>query len=71
MVHEKFYDTFLGIPDNVHIDTEFNNVKGGYVFCYPFAALQRPGFSVNNKAEVNYNRGCGLKDKDVYGGLPV
>ncbi len=70
VVHERFYDKFLSTPDDVHIDTEMDNLKGDYVFCYPFAALQRPGFSVNNKAQVNYNSGCGLKDEDVYGGLP-
>lgn len=64
MVHERFYDTFLSVRDDVHIDTAFNNIKGVYKFCYPFAALQRPGFSSNNMAQVNYN--SILKPEDIY-----
>lgn len=54
-VSAKFYDTFLSAPDNQHIDTLFNDIKGDYVFCHPFPALQRPGFSANNGMVVNYN----------------
>ena len=54
-VSEKFYDPFLSVPDDQHIDTVFNDVKGDYHFCYPFPALQRPGFSANNMMVVNYN----------------
>lgn len=68
MVHSRFYEKFLAVPDNKHIDTEMNNAEGEFRFCYPFAALQRPGFSANNMTIVNYN-GV-LKDSDVYGGLP-
>ena len=66
IVAEKFYDRFLSVPDNVHIDTEMNNLKGDYKFCYPFPALQRPGFSSNNKTDVNYNKI--LKEEDIYRG---
>jgi hypothetical protein len=68
MVHEKFYEKFLSVPDDVHIDTSMDELKGNYVFCYPFAALQRAGFSANNRTVVNYNPI--LKNEDVYGGLP-
>lgn len=71
-VSAKFYDKFLSIPDKEHIDTAANDLKGNWVFCYPFAALQRPGFSANNSVGsghiVNYNRM--IKDEDVYGGIP-
>ena len=64
--HSKFYDTFLSIPDNVHIDTEMNKYKGDFHFCKPFPALQRPGYSANNKCVVNYN---GIfKEGDIYVG---
>lgn len=66
MVHEKFYERFLSLPDNVHIDTSMNDLKGDWKFCYPFAALQRPGFSSNNKTQVNYN--SILKPEDIYTG---
>lgn len=65
VVHEKFYETFLSVPDNDHIDTTMNNIKGDWHFCYPFAALQRPAWSSNSKTEVNYNKI--LREQDVYG----
>lgn len=67
-VHQNFYARFLSIPDNVHIDTHMNELKGDYKFCYPLAAIQRAGFSSNNKMNVNYN--AILQEQDVYGGLP-
>ena len=64
LVHSDFYDTFLSVPDNEHIDTVFNNMNGNYKFCYPFVALQRSGWSSNNKCVVNYN--SLITDKDLY-----
>lgn len=63
-VHEKFYEKFLSIPDKEHIDTAANNIEGNYVFCYPFPALQRAGFSANNRTVCNYN--ALLKEDDIY-----
>ena len=54
IIHEKYYDTFLSLPDNCHCDTA-NSDKGDFYVCFPFAALQRPGFSANNNTIVNYN----------------
>lgn len=65
IVHSKFYDKFLSMPDEEHIDTAANDLKGDYKFCFPFAALQRAGFSANNSSVVNYN--SILKEEDVYG----
>lgn len=64
-VSSKFYDRFLSVPDEKHIDTSMDELKGNYIFCYPFAALQRAGFSSNNMTDVNYN--SILKEEDVYG----
>jgi hypothetical protein len=64
-ISDKFYDQFLSIPDDVHIDTYMDELKGDYHFCYPFPALQRPGFSSNNMAISNYN--AVLKPEDIYG----
>lgn len=63
-ISDKFYDRFLSIPDDVHIDTYMDELKGDYHYCYPFAALQRPGFSSNNMAQTNYN--AILKPEDIY-----
>lgn len=54
-ISENFYDKFLYCPDNVHIDTEMDKLDGDIKFCFPFPALQRAGYSANNKAVVNYN----------------
>lgn len=61
-IHEKFYDSFLATKDTEHIDTA---QKGDLYVCYPFAAIQRPGFSANNKSQVNYN--AVLMPEDIYG----
>ncbi len=63
-VSSKFYNQFLSVPDEKHIDTEMNNINGSYVFCYPFPALQRAGFSSNNKCICNYN--VVLREQDIY-----
>lgn len=55
IISEKFYDKFLSVPHDVHIDTEMHNLKGSYHFCYPFIAIQRAGFSINHGAVVDYN----------------
>lgn len=64
MVFEKFYDQFLSLPSDIHIDTGMGVLKGDYHFCYPFPALQRSTWSSNNKAIVNYN--AVLKKEDIY-----
>lgn len=62
MIHSRYYDTFLNTPVDKHIDTaQKSNLM--YV-CYPMAAIQRPGFSSNNMAQVNYN--ASLKKEDIY-----
>ncbi len=65
-ISEKFYDTFLSIPDDVHIDTYMDELGGDYKYCYPFPALQRAGYSFNNHAVVDYN--TVLSEKDIWKG---
>lgn len=65
IVHERFYDKFLSVKDDIHIDTAMNGL-GDMQFCYPFAALQRKGFSSNNKTICDYS--LVLKDEDIYKG---
>jgi|SRR3954463_7399100 len=67
-VSKKMFDRFLSVPNDQHIDNAVCDLKGDYKICYPFAALQKPGFSANNREQVNYNKGCGLEDKDIYRG---
>lgn len=63
IVHEKYYDKFLETPEDSHIDTAQQG-KGDFYLCYPMPALQRPGFSMNNKTMVDYNKI--LEKKHIY-----
>lgn len=64
-IHEQFYDEFLSVPDDKHIDTAMWFTKSqDFRFCYPYPALQRPGFSSNNKTYQDYN--SVLKEEDIY-----
>lgn len=64
IIHSRFYDRFLSVPEDQHIDVAMDGL-GVYYVCYPFAAIQRPGWSATSKQEVNYNRL--LSKEDVYG----
>jgi hypothetical protein len=66
IIHERYYDTFLATPPDLHIDDA--QTGGDFRVCYPFAALQRPGWSANAKGKVNYNNDLLHNRKhDVYG----
>ncbi len=64
IIHSKFYDKFLSVKDDLHIDTAMDSLEGDYIFCYPFPALQRRGFSANNHTIVDYNKI--LSKEDIY-----
>lgn len=64
IIHQRFYDTFLATPDDVHID-DAQTEQPLYV-CFPFAAVQRAGWSANAKSIVDYNHDI-RKKKWVYG----
>ena len=55
IIHESYYDKFLALPSNQHIDTA-NRGLGDFYVCFPFVALQRAGFSSNNMAVCDYNQ---------------
>ena len=63
IISEKYYDKFLALPDDHHIDIVQKGL-GDFYLCYPMVALQRPGFSANNHADVNYN--LLLREEDIY-----
>lgn len=66
IISERYYDTFLSLPDKSHCDTA-NSGRGDFYVCFPFAALQRPCYSSNNGSVVNYN--SILKQEWVHGKL--
>ncbi len=62
-IHSCYYDAFLSTPSHLHIDTAQDGI---YDICYPFVALQRPGFSANNMSYQNYN--SIIRPEDIYKG---
>ncbi|MES2287391.1 MAG: hypothetical protein V4547_16985 [Bacteroidota bacterium] len=66
IVNSNYFDTFLSVQDDQHIDVAIGDLKGNFVFCKPFPALQRIGFSANNKMIVDYNKV--LQEEDIYRG---
>lgn len=62
-VHHSYYDTFLSVPNDKHIDTAQAGL-GTFYLCYPMAALQRAGFSANNMGFADYN--SALLEQDIF-----
>ncbi len=55
MVHARFYDIFLKLPSDKHIDMALSDVPNRiYKVCNPFVAYQAPGYSDIAQAEVDY-----------------
>lgn len=53
IINESYYDKFLSIPEDKHIDDQPG--MGRFYVCAPFAALQHPGWSANARCRVDYN----------------
>lgn len=54
IVNKRFYDTFLNVSDDEHLDGALAGL-GKYIVCNPFAAVQYNGYSDNNKRYYNYD----------------
>lgn len=52
-VHERFYDTFLSVPKDQHIDRALAGL-GRFVVCDPFVATQYDGWSGNSGRMETY-----------------
>lgn len=57
VVHERFYDFFLSIPDHVHIDRWLGQSahEKEYYVCHPYPCKQTGGYSDNLRKEMNYD----------------
>jgi hypothetical protein len=62
--HSRFYDKFLSVPSDVHIDNAVAALEGDFIVRYPYIALQRPGLSRNSQMWVDYN--VNLSKEDIY-----
>lgn len=67
IIRARYYDKFLSLPEDQHIDHQPG--LGVFYVCYPFAALQRPGWSANNKRDVDYN--STIADEHIYKGKHI
>ena len=47
-VHSRFYNTFLSMPEDKHLDRALRK-KGKFIVCNPFTVIQYNGFSDNKK----------------------
>jgi len=54
IVNERFYDRFLSVPEEQHLDRALKN-KGKFVVCNPFTVIQHNGFSNNLNKKCNYD----------------
>lgn len=52
--HSRFYDTFLSVPENKHIDVALSMIPGEYYFCNKMCCIQKSGYSDNVKRVVDY-----------------
>ena len=54
IVHQRFYETFLSIPEDQHIDRGLRN-KGDFIVCNPFPVIEHSGYSDNLKEDCDSN----------------
>ena len=63
LVNEKFYDQFLSLSEEKHLDRVMAS-KGKFIVCNPMAAIQHNGYSNNSKRYMNYE--AYLKNKALW-----
>lgn len=63
-VHERFYETFLSVPESVNIDAAMKGL-GKYYLCPKVICSQRAGYSYHKKKYKDYSHL--LKQYDTYG----
>lgn len=54
IVHERFYDTFLGVRENTDIENALVGL-GRYITAYPFVAVQHSTLSDNSHKKWEFN----------------
>lgn len=53
IVQERFYETFLNLPEDKHLDQAMDH-KGTYIVCNPMVVKQYDGFSDNHNKIMEY-----------------
>lgn len=54
-IKSSFYEKFLSVPDEDHIDRLISDVGGVFKVCRPFVCKQLNGFSSNTGKDENYD----------------
>lgn len=54
IVHQRFYEILLQLPNDKHLDQALEN-KGKYVVCEPMIITQYDGYSDNHKKRMEYD----------------
>jgi len=67
VIHQRFFDTFLSISEDQHIDRGLAG-KGRFVVCQPMVVTQHDGFSDNVKRMVIYKPY--VENYEFYNGKP-
>jgi hypothetical protein len=62
-IHERFYDTFISVDEQEHIDRGLAGM-GRFVVCNPIVALQHNGYSDNRGCYMDYN--IYLSDRQLF-----
>jgi len=65
IVHSKFYDKFLSVDPNEHIDRALAGM-GDFRVCNPFTFIQHNGWSSNTGKEEKYDNL--LEGRKLFGG---
>lgn len=68
IIHERFYDTFLNLPLDEHIDGACRN-RGEFHVCHPFAAVQWNGWSSQTGKAEDYDNL--LQGRSFFGGFAL
>lgn len=55
MVHSRFYENFLSVSEDEHLDRALSQAGGKFVVCNPFVAIQYNGHSSNTGKMENYD----------------
>lgn len=66
IVNRRFYENFLSVNPDEHIDHELSKLGGKYVVCNPFTFIQRDGISSNTGKFETY--GIFFRDRKLYCG---
>lgn len=53
LLHHRFYEVFLSLPEDRHLDRALAG-KGRFVVCHPMVAVQHNGYSDNLKRMADY-----------------